>query len=294
MDSLTTLTAFVRTAESLSFTQAAHQLGISASAVGKNVARLEQQLGVRLFHRSTRSVSLTDEGARLLERCHLIFEQLREAEAELTAAVAEPSGRLRVSLPVIGYRLVLPMLAGFQRRYPLVELDLDFSDRMVNVIDEGFDVVIRSGEITDSRLTARTLGTFRFMVCASPEYLQRQGQPALPAELATHQLILFRFPTTGRIQPWELEGMRITGENTAQIGVTLNNIEALVQSTRAGMGISYLPSFVVEEEIKRGELQEILVDHCQHSSQFAALWPTNRWLTPRVRCFIDYLAANWR
>lgn len=166
MDSLTSLTSFVRAAETLSFVQAARLLGISASAVGKNVARLEHKLGVRLFNRSTRNVSLTAEGAAFLTRCQSILEQIQEAESELTSSLSQPTGKLRISLPVIGYRLLLPALTAFTRLYPQVELDLDFSDRLVNLIDEGFDVAIRSGELADSRLIARKLGAF--VLCSAP------------------------------------------------------------------------------------------------------------------------------
>lgn len=202
MDSLTSLTSFVRTAETLSFVQAARLLGISASAVGKNVARLEHKLGVRLFNRSTRNVSLTAEGAAFLTRCQSILEQIQEAESELTSSLSQPTGKLRISLPVIGYRLLLPALTAFTRLYPQVELDLDFSDRLVNLIDEGFDVAIRSGELADSRLIARKLGGFRFVLCASPAYLAEYGVPGSPAELTAHKCIFFRFPSTGLIQPW--------------------------------------------------------------------------------------------
>ncbi len=198
MDSLTSLTSFVRTAETLSFVQAARLLGISASAVGKNVARLEHKLGVRLFNRSTRNVSLTAEGAAFLTRCQSILEQIQEAESELTSSLSQqPTGKLRISLPVIGYRLLLPALTAFSRLYPQVELDLDFSDRLVNLIDEGVDVAIRSGELADSRLIARKLGGFRFVLCASPTYLAEYGVPGSPAELAAHKCIFFPLPRDG-------------------------------------------------------------------------------------------------
>ena len=254
MDSLTALTSFVRTAETLSFVQAAQLLGISASAVGKNVARLEQQLGVRLFNRSTRSVSLTAEGVLLLTRTRPILEQLRDVEAEITQAVAHPSGKLHVSLPVVGYRLITPLLPRFSQLYPDVELDCDFSDRLVNVIDEGFDVAIRSGEMQDSRLQARALGPFRFVLCASPDYLAARGVPLSSAELITHHCILFRFPATGLIQNWELNDLRITGDFQPLKTLTVNNIEAMVQSTLAGMGISYVPDFVVWDLLDQGRL----------------------------------------
>ena len=292
MDSISALTSFVRTAETLSFVQAAQQLGISASAVGKNVARLEQQLGVRLFNRSTRSVSLTVEGALLLARTRPILEQLRDVEAEITQAVAHPSGKLHVSLPVVGYRLITPLLPQFSQLYPDVELDCDFSDRLVNVIDEGFDVAIRSGEMQDSRLQARALGPFRFVLCASPAYIAAHGRPASSADLIDHHCILFRFPATGLIQHWELDDLRVTGDFQPVKKLTVNNIEAMVQSTLTGMGISYVPDFVVWELLDQGELIEVLPGSCIRESGFSAIWP-GRYLSPRVRCFIDFLAEHW-
>lgn len=292
MDSLTALTSFIRTAETLSFVQAAQLLGISASAVGKNVARLEQQLGVRLLNRSTRSVSLTVEGALLLARSRPILEQLRDVEAEITQAVAHPSGKLHVSLPVVGYRLITPLLPLFSQLYPDIELDFDFSDRLVNVIDEGFDVAIRSGEMQDSRLQARALGPFRFVLCASPAYLALQGPPSCSDELVDHHCILFRFPATGLIQSWELADLRVTGDFHPTHSLTVNNIEAMVQSTVAGMGISYVPDFVVGDLLAQGTLVEVLPGSCIHESGFSAIWP-GRYLSPRVRCFIDFLAEHW-
>ncbi len=293
MESLTALTSFVRTAETLSFVQAAQLLGISASAVGKNVARLEQQLGVRLFNRSTRSVSLTPEGILLLTRSRHILEQIREVEAEITQTVNHPSGKLRISLPVVGYRLLTPLLPQFSQRFPDIELELDFSDRLVNVIDEGFDVAIRSGEMQDSRLQARALGAFRFVLCASPRYLQRLGTPTASGDLQQHHCILFRFPATGLIQTWELADLRVTGEFQAAHLLTVNNIEAMVQSTLMGMGISYVPDFVVGDLLQRGELLEVLPGYCVRESGFSAIWPASRYLSPRLRCFIDFIAANW-
>jgi DNA-binding transcriptional LysR family regulator len=294
MDSLTSLTSFVRTAETLSFVQAARLLGISASAVGKNVSRLEQKLGVRLFNRSTRNVSLTAEGAVLLIRCQHILEQLKEAEAELTSSIAQPAGTLRISLPVIGYRLLLPLLPSFTSLYPHIELELDFSDRLVNIIDEGFDVAIRSGEIADSRLTSKKLGNFSFVLCASPCYLNEYGSPSSQEDLKKHKCILFRFPSTGLIQPWELRGMRVTGDFAAVSVLTTNNIEAAIRISTSGMGISYVPDFVVRESLDKGELKEVLPGLCIRQGSFSALWPANRHLSPRIRCFIDFIAENWK
>lgn len=197
MDSLTSLTSFVRTAETLSFVQAARLLGISASAVGKNVARLEHKLGVRLFNRSTRNVSLTAEGAAFLTRCQSILEQIQEAESELTSSLSQPTGKLRISLPVIGYRLLLPALTAFTRLYPQVELDLDFSDRLVNLIDEGFDVAIRSGELADSRLIARKTGRLSFCALCQPGLSGGIRRPRLASGIGGAQVHFFPLPRDG-------------------------------------------------------------------------------------------------
>lgn len=292
MDSLTSLTSFVRTAETLSFVQAAKLLGISASAVGKNVARLEHKLGVRLFNRSTRSVNLTAEGALLLIRCKHILEQIQEAESELTSSATQPAGKLRVSLPAAGYRLLLSALPIFSQRYPLVELDLDFSDRMVNIIDEGFDVAIRSGELADSRLTSKKLGVFSFILCASPSYLKSYGIPVTPEDFAAHRCIFFRLPSTGQIQPWELHDLRHGAEHSAYSVLTVNNIEAAIGLSLSGMGISYLPDFAVREALASGKLKEVMKGCCIRQGYFSAVWPSSRYLSPRVRCFIDFIAES--
>ena len=166
MDNLAGFTAFVQAAEMRSFVAAGRVLGVSASAVGKSIARLEERLGVRLFHRSTRSIALTSEGTVFLERCRRILGEIEAAELELSNSKSAPQGRLRVSLPLVGC-LLNPVLAAFARAYPLVELDLDFSDRRVDVIEEGYDAVVRAGESADSRLMSRQLGQFQLQLVAS-------------------------------------------------------------------------------------------------------------------------------
>jgi len=179
MDNLAGLTAFVQAAELRSFVAAGRMLGISASAVGKSIARLEARLGVRLFQRSTRSIALTSEGSVFLERCRRILGEIEAAELELSNSKNAPQGRLRVSLPQVG-SLLNPVLAAFARAYPQVELDLDFSDRRVDVIEEGYDAVVRAGESADSRLMSRQLGQFQLQLVAAPAYLAQHGTPAQP------------------------------------------------------------------------------------------------------------------
>jgi DNA-binding transcriptional LysR family regulator len=179
MDSLGSLNAFVQAAKARSFTVAGRQLGVSSSAIGKAVARMEERLGVRLFHRSTRSITLTAEGALFLERCRRIFSEIEAAELELSQTHEAPRGTLRVSLPLVGM-LMMPTLVAFMQAYPEIILDLDFSDRVVDVIGEGFDAVVRFAEVGDSRLMSRALGTYRRRLVAAPAYLATKGVPLIP------------------------------------------------------------------------------------------------------------------
>jgi DNA-binding transcriptional LysR family regulator len=174
LDNLSALKVFTRAAETRSFTEAGNQLGLSSSAVGKAIARLEQRLGVRLFHRSTRSIQLTDEGQQFLDSCRRIFAELDAIEAGLAETKSRPRGRLRVSLPRVGM-LMMPTLAAFMRSYPEIELDLHFSDNLVDIVNDGFDVVIRTGDATDSRLIARSLGNYHLQLVGSAAYFQRGG-----------------------------------------------------------------------------------------------------------------------
>ncbi|PXZ76371.1 LysR family transcriptional regulator, partial [Pseudomonas aeruginosa] len=203
MDSLSGFTVFVRVAETRSIVGAARTLGVSASAVGKRVARLEEKLGVRLFHRSTRSITLTAEGSLFLERSRRILAEIEATELELSQSRETPRGRLRVSLPLVS-GLVLPALADFMQAYPDIELDLDFSDRVVDVVDEGFDVVLRTGQPVDSRLSMRELGEFQLKLVGSPTYFARHGTPRCPKDLLRHTCLHYRFSNTGRLEEWPL------------------------------------------------------------------------------------------
>lgn len=291
MENLNGIVAFVRTAEALSFVAAGHKLGISASAVGKTIAKLEQSLGVRLFHRTTRKVTLTEEGRHFYDRCHRILEDLRDAEAMLSEAAQTPRGRLRVSVPAIGYRFLLPVLPEFTRRYPDVELDLDFNDRLVDVVEGGFDAVIRSGTLTDSSLMSRRLGAFCFMLCASPGYLAQAGVPRTLHDLEAHACVRYRFPTTGKLQPWELLADRSEPANL-RTAITCNNMEALREAVIAGFGIGYMPDFLTRDAVATGRLTTLLDAHRIAPGQFSILWPSSRQLSPKLRVFVDFMCAN--
>ncbi|UPG90530.1 LysR family transcriptional regulator [Luteibacter aegosomaticola] len=292
MDHVSAITVFVRAAEARSFVAAGNSLGISASAVGKRIAALEQKLGVRLLHRTTRRVSVTDEGRLFLERCRRILDELQDAEDMLSRTQEAPRGTLRVGLPIIGYRFLLPVLPLFRERYPDIELDLDFNDRIVDIVDSGLDVVIRSGILSDSSLVSRLLGPFRFTLCASPAYLARHGEPLDPDALRHHHALRFRFPTTSKLQPWRLLG--IEGDAGAEVptALTCNNMEALRAATLGGMGIAYMPDFLTHESLEKGELVPLLEAWLSQPSQFSVLWPSSRQLSPKVRVFVDFLCEH--
>ena len=291
MENLNGIAAFVRTAEALSFVAAGRALGISASAVGKTIARLEQSLGVRLFNRTTRRVTLTDEGRHFYERCQRILEDFRDAEATVTASAQRPRGKLRVSLPVIGYRFLLPVLPEFRQRYPDVELDLDFNDRMVDVVEGGFDAVIRSGPLSDSSLMSRRLGPFAFVLCATPAYLAQAGTPHAPRDLDTHDCVRYCFPTTGKLQDWALA----TDDGTPlklRTAMTCNNTEALRGAVMSGLGIGYMPDFLARDALDSGALVTVLDAYRIAPGQFSIVWPSSRQLSPKLRVFVDFVCER--
>lgn len=291
MDSLSGFVVFVQVAETGSFVGAGRLLGVSASAVGKSVGRLEEKLGVCLFRRSTRSVTLTAEGALFLERSRRILAEIEAAEMELSQAAAVPRGRLRISLPMVSSPM-LPVLADFMREYPEIELDLDFTDRLVDVIEEGFDAVVRAGEPADSRLVARQLGTFRSVLVASPDYLARHGSPQVPAELREHACLHYRFPHTGKLEPWELRCANGEPELQLPTSMICNNIETRVRFALQGLGIAYLPAFAIQEPLSEGRLRTVLSNYVERTGIFYVLWPASKYPSPKVRALVDFLCAR--
>ncbi|WP_416424547.1 LysR family transcriptional regulator [Pseudomonas sp. App30] len=292
MESLSGLTAFVRAAELRSFVAAAQRLEISASAVGKSIARLEESLGVRLLNRSTRHISLTEAGELFYARCSRVVAELEEAQAELSRQREVPRGRLRISLPALGYRMLLPILPEFTRRYPEIELDLDFSDRMVDVIAEGMDAVIRSGDVLDSRLRARTLGAFRLILVGAPGYFATRGIPTTPEQLRDHACLFYRFHSNGQLQPWTFEGRAGLPPLELPGTLTFNNVEALIGAAVGGLGVAYLPDFAVGQYLRDGSLVSILDERLVAGGTFSLLWPGSRQPLPKLRAFIDFLAEH--
>lgn len=291
MDNLGSLNAFVHAAETRSFTVAGRQLGVSSSAIGKAVARLEERLGVRLFHRSTRTITLTPEGACFLERCRRIFCEIEAAELELAQTQGAPRGKLRVSLPLAGM-LMMPTLSAFMRAYPKIELDLDFTDRLVDVIDEGFDAVVRAGEVSDSQLMTRPLGTFRLKLVGSPDYFALKGIPKKPDDLTSHACLHHRYATNGKLERWPLCRGRKDIEIDLPKTAVANTIEPLIYMIEQGLGIACLPGFAIRHQLDEGTLITVLEDYTSHSGTFRMLWPSSRYMSPKLRVFVDFMVQN--
>src|SRR6201987_1169456 len=291
MDSLGSLSAFVQAAESRSFTVAGRQLGVSSSAIGKAVARMEERLGVGLLHPSTRRIPPTAEGALFLERCRRIFSEIEAAELELSQTHEAPRGTLRVGLPLVG-TVMMPTLVAFMRTYPEITLDLDFSDRVVDVIEEGFDAVVRFADAGDTRLMSRALGTYRRRLVAAPAYLAAKGVPKTPNDLKAHACLHHRFPTSRRFEQWpvppEQAGVEIELPKTA----VASTLEPLIYMAEQGLGIAYLPDFAIGRQLREGLLVTVLDDYTNRSGLLRVLWPSSRHLAPKLRAFVDFLAAN--
>lgn len=290
MDKFGTLGIFVQTAEAGSFVAASQRLGLSSSAVGKAIARLEQEMGVRLFHRSTRSMTLTEEGSFFLDTCRRILSELDAAQAQLSRSHNAPRGLLRVSFPLTGM-LLMPAISAFMRTYPEINLDLDFTDRLVDVIEEGFDAVVRTGEVRDTRLMSRKLGTFRHRVVASPDYL-KEGAPQVPEDLHVHRCLHHRYANSGKLEAWPLV---IDGKDlrtSLPITTVASTLEPLIHLAENGFGIACLPHFAVAQQLAEGKLISILDDVTAETGVFRVLWPTSRYLSPKIRVFVDFMAEN--
>jgi DNA-binding transcriptional LysR family regulator len=293
MENLRGMLAFVRAAEARSFTAAARQLGVSPSGVSKAITRLEACFRVRLMHRTSRSVTMTPEGAALYERCRHILAELEDAEELLSRARQVPRGRLRVTLPLsIGRLHLARLLPEFAQRYPEVKLEASATDRVVDLVEEGFDLAVRLGRPRDSRLVARRLAGGVMVTCASPAYLRRHGTPRRPEDLARHNCARFVVPATGVVRDWQFQRNRkpFTVEVTGNF--TFDHAECLVEAATAGTAIIQMPSYVLSEAIDKRRLDVILTAYQVEGPSMWLMYPQNRHLTPRVRAFADFLVAS--
>lgn len=295
MDRLDTMTAFVAVADLQGFAPAARKLGLSPSAVTRMVAALEERLGTRLLQRTTRSVALTDTGARYLERVRRILADVEEADASAAAERVTPSGRLVVSAPVgFGRRHVAPLLSDYLRRYPEVTGELRLSDLMINLVEDGVDCAVRIGHLSDSSLVARQLGAMRRIVVASPDYLAARGIPATPAEITAHDVI--HFGQTGAPVGWHfvVDGRDVRIACTPRLISNVADV-AILDAERGG-GLTRVLAYQAADAIAAGRLQIVLADYEVPPLPIAIVYPTSRLLSAKVRAFIDLAAetSDWR
>jgi DNA-binding transcriptional LysR family regulator len=291
MDSLTGLAAFVHAADQRSYVAAARILGVSSSAIAKTITRLEAKLGVRLLNRTTRSIGLTEAGKLFYERCKRIIDDLDDAEAMVSETKAKPSGRLRISVPhIFGHHLLLPQLPDFMRRFPDIELEIDFDDQVVDIVALGLDLAVRSGDLADTRLIARRLGEQHFVVCGSLAYLDRHGRPAKPADLGQHTCIHFKYPSTGRLAPWSFAPPDT--DPRLPTSLIFNNTDAGLWAAVAGLGLAHLPAYVANPEIDAGRLEPVLTESMVPFGSLSLVWPSNKQLSPKVRAFVDFIVER--
>lgn len=289
LESLSGLSAFVATVEAGGFAPAARRLGLSPSAVGKAVARVEARLGLRLLNRTTRQVVMTFEGEQLYARATRLIDDLRDMESMMAAQRGAPMGRIRVSLPAtLGRMVIIPHLAEFVACFPGIELDIGLDDRKVDLVEGGYDLAVRTGTLEDSGLIARRLAPHRFVLCAAPAYLAIRDAPLAPDDLAHHACLRFRYPSTGQLERWSFDGREMDRELGA--GAVFNDGEAVVLAAQAGMGVAQLPDYAAAPALADGRLVALLPDqHCERG----ALWlvrPSHRASLPRVEAFATFLA----
>jgi len=293
MHGLQPLLAFAETAKRGNFAAASREIGCTPSTLAKSVARLEAQLGVRLFHRTTRQVTLTDDGQRLFARCQRVLTELELLQEEATGTREEPAGTLRLDMPVTFGRIVmLPLLAQLTRQHPRLSIDARFSDVYADIVKEGIDVAIRTGALRDSTLVARTFSQQELLLFAAPSYLARAGTPSTLAELAHHTAILFRVPSTGKDRPWHLRsgGRNVTVMPPSRLRV--DGGDAIVRAAVLGMGIGQVPHYMVTEHLARTELVELLPTMRPPPMPIAAVMPSGRMVPSRVRALLDLIEQS--
>ncbi|MCU1726079.1 LysR family transcriptional regulator [Pseudomonas sp. 7P_10.2_Bac1] len=293
VEGLTGIQAFVAAVQTGSFSGAARQLGQTPSGIGKAVSRLEQRLDARLLYRTTRSLSLTDEGLGFYESCVLALEELQRAQSSLSERRRVPSGRLRVAVPVLlGRHWIAPLLLQLAAEYPALELEMVFSSRAVDFAEEGYDLAVRVGTLEDSTtLAARNIGSQSLVVCASPSYLHLHGKPQEPADLVNHACI--GTLRNGRVEGWHFSGL--PGKATmmdVEARLRLGDMEAVAAAALNGHGLAQLPGWLVAQQIQQGALVPVLQAWRAPSLQIHAVWPASPAMTARVRIVIDLLRES--
>jgi DNA-binding transcriptional LysR family regulator len=286
------LTVFHCVVKHSSYAKAAEELGLSPSGVSRIVTRLEERLGARLVQRTTRKLSLTEAGAAFHARTAQILVDLADAEAEVQMTAVQPRGNLRVSAPVVfGMLYVSPIIGPLLRRYPDLSIDLSLTDRMVDLVEEGMDLAIRIGSLSDSRLIARRLCTNHRILVASPAYLARRGTPSRPEDLAEHDCVLFS--GFSRPREWKLIGPEGPASVSLSGRVASGNVQLLTEAAKQGLGVTMGATMSVGPALLSGELVRVLSDYEFELTAIFAVYPSARQLSTKVRALVDFLAEQF-
>ncbi len=289
MEGFSAIPVFVAVVECEGFSAAAKRLGVSKSAVSKRINQLEQSLAVRLLHRTTRKLSLTEAGERYFEYASEALAAANQAEDAVTELQGEPQGKLKISSPMSFGRLhVAPLIPSLLKRYPKLQIELVMDDQPTDLVAAGFDVAIRSssGNLPASTLIARKLAPLKQVVCATPDYIERHGLPATPAELSQHNCVLFSLSSDAGEWTFVHEAQRET--LTVSGNYKANNSEALLEAIREGIGIGRLPTFIAGPDLKAGRLVNLFESHHIPDHTFHAVFPERKYLPAKVRAFVDF------
>lgn len=291
MDKYQEMRVFAGVVDAGSFVSAADALGMSKAAVSRYVSDLEQRLGVRLMHRTTRKLSLTQEGEVYLTRCREILASIEDSEAEISTRSDTASGLLKVSVPVsFGIQHLAPMWGEFMDSHPRVSLDVQLADRVTDLVDEGFDLAVRIARLPDSSLVSRKLASTRLVLCASPDYLERCGAPQHPSEIAQHDVIGYSLLAMG--DQWQFTGPEGPVGVKVKPRLVTNNGDTCVAACVRGTGIQLQPTFLIARELTSGRLVEVLPQYRSIELGIYAVYPTRKFLLPKVRALVEFLAAK--
>lgn len=282
---------FTRVAQASSFTAAARLLGLPKSSVSRKVSDLEDRLGARLLQRTTRKLGLTDVGRIYYERCARIIGEIEEADQAVGRMQAAPCGLLRVTAP-LAFSMLGPIVAEFLQRYPEIQIELVCTDRLVDLVNEGFDVAIRAGQLNDSTLVARNLGMIERVLVAAPAYLKQHGSPQTPADLTGHACITFGIGTGTAPSLWTLYAGDRKAEVRVALRLAINDLEIMSEVVRSGIGIGLIPKFVCVEDLHAGRLQQVLPDWHSAGAPVQAIYPTTRHLSPKVLAFVELVREH--
>jgi DNA-binding transcriptional LysR family regulator len=293
MNAHTSMTVFVEVARAGSFSAAARKLNMSTTAVSRHVADLERMLGVTLLRRTTRRVGPTEVGARYLPRAASILEEIEQLNAEISAIDPAPRGKLKITAPpAVGNEMIAPLALDFVEAYPEIELEIDLTERLVDLVAEGFDAAIRAGPLESSSMIAHRIVQMRYLVCASPSYLERRGVPERPADIGEHDCIHWRDAADGGAWSFVKDGARISVPIRARL--LISNFAAEREAAVRGLGLAILPLLTVRDDLEAGRLIPVLPDYEVYHGVLSLVRPPMPFEPPKLRVFIDFITAALR